>query len=84
MVMEVMSPDDPKRGSEIKKREYAMAGIPEYWLINPADRTVTVLLLDDIADRYSVHGVFEPGKPASLASLAGFVIDVRSLFDRET
>jgi Uma2 family endonuclease len=30
LVMEVMSPDDPKRDRDIKRREYAMAGIPEY------------------------------------------------------
>lgn len=46
LVMEVMSPDDPKRDREIKKREYAMAGIPEYWLIDPTSQTVTVFVLE--------------------------------------
>lgn len=50
LVMEVMSPDDPRRDSDIKKREYAMAGIPEYWLIDPAGRTVTVFFFEDGAD----------------------------------
>jgi Uma2 family endonuclease len=83
LVMEVMSPDDPRRDSEIKKREYAMAGIPEYWLIDPVGRTVTVFFLDEFADRYSVHGVFQSGSEASSPNLPGFVVDVQDLFDHE-
>ncbi|WP_221063902.1 Uma2 family endonuclease [Methylomagnum ishizawai] len=30
--MEVVSPDDPKRDRDTKRREYAQTGIPEYWL----------------------------------------------------
>lgn len=83
LVMEVMSPDDPKRDSEIKKREYAMAGIPEYWLIDPVGQTVTVFFLDDVADRYSIHGMFKRSNEATSPSLPGFVIDVQDLFKRE-
>ncbi len=80
LVMEVMSPDDPRRDSEIKRREYAMAGIPEYWLIDPANRTLTVLALAADADRYSVAGVYVPGEQAQSVSLQGFVVDVQALF----
>jgi Uma2 family endonuclease len=31
LVMEVVSPDDPQRDTLTKRREYAQAGIPEYW-----------------------------------------------------
>ncbi len=31
LVMEVMSPDDPKRDKDTKRQEYARAGIPEYF-----------------------------------------------------
>lgn len=82
LVMEVMSPDDPKRDSEIKKREYAIAGIPEYWLIDPAGQTVTVFVLDGTADRYSVHGVYESGQWAGSMNLSGFLVDVQALFSQ--
>ena len=81
--MEVMSPNDPKRDSEIKKREYAMAGIPEYWLIDPTGQSVAVFVLDDTANRYSVHGVYQSGQLAASMNLSPFVIDVRALFAQD-
>ncbi len=83
MVMEVMSPDDPKRDSETKKREYAMAGIPEYWLIDPTSQTVTVFVLEGDANLYSVDGVYESGREATSVSLPGFGIDVQALFAQD-
>jgi len=83
LVMEVMSPDDRKRDSVIKRREYAMAAIPEYWLIDPADQTVTVLVLATDADRYCVQGVYAAGSKAASANLPGFAIDVGALFAQD-
>jgi len=82
LVMEVMSPDDPKRDSVIKRREYAVAGIPEYWLIDPAQATVTVFVLD--GERYTADGIYAAGKRAASANLDGFAIDVQALFTQET
>jgi Uma2 family endonuclease len=84
LVMEVMSPDDPKRDRETKKREYAMAGIPEYWLIEPVNQIVRVFVLDSDADGYRTHGVIEAGKMATSASLPGFGIDVREMFAQDS
>jgi Uma2 family endonuclease len=80
LVMEVMSPDDPRRDSEVKKREYAMAGIPEYWLVDPASQTVTVFVLEGDRDRYAVHEVAKVGQDAASRTLPGFAIDVQALF----
>ena len=79
LVMEVMSPDDRKRDSETKRREYALAGIPEYWLIDPTNQTVTVLVLPVDANCYAVRGVYASGEAAS-ECLPGFAIDVQGLF----
>src|SRR5437867_2052983 len=35
LVMEVVSPGGRQRDLEVKKQEYARAGIPEYWIIDP-------------------------------------------------
>jgi Uma2 family endonuclease len=80
LVMEVMSPEDRRRDSETKRREYAMAAIPEYWLVDPSNRRVTVLVREADASLYSVHGIFESGHTASSATLSGFTIDVDALF----
>ena len=45
LVIEVVSPDDPSRDTQDKRLDYAEARIPEYWIVNPLDETVTVLVL---------------------------------------
>jgi len=78
LVVEVVSPDDPARDLITKRREYAEAGIPEYWIVNPLDRTVTVLTLAD--GRYAEHGVFAAGATATSPLLAGFAVAVDEIF----
>ena len=38
LVAEVVSPDDPPRDLVVKRADYAEAGIPEYWIVDPASR----------------------------------------------
>lgn len=78
LVMEVVSPDDPDRDYVDKWREYAQAGIPEYWVVDPARPLVTVLRL--VGDQYAVHGEFPPGMQATSNLLAGFTVSVDDLF----
>lgn len=80
LVMEVISPDDIKRDTEIKRREYAMAGIPEYWLIDPSAKSVTVLEREDQGDQYNVRGLYTAQGLAESACLRGFAIDVEVMF----
>ncbi|MBA2594442.1 MAG: Uma2 family endonuclease [Pseudomonadota bacterium] len=80
LVMEVMSPDDPKRDKDTKRQEYARAGIPEYWLVDVVEGTVTVFCLRAAAEQYAVHGVFRVGERAESPALVGFGIEVQELF----
>ncbi|MDQ3960697.1 MAG: Uma2 family endonuclease [Pseudomonadota bacterium] len=80
LVMEVMSPDDPKRDKDTKRQEYALAGIPEYWLVDVVERTVTVFCLRADVEQYTVHGVFRVGERAQSPALVGFSIEVQKLF----
>ena len=47
LVVEVVSDDDASRARdyEDKRRDYAAAGIPEYWIVDPAQGRVVVLAL---------------------------------------
>ena len=80
LVMEVVSPDDPLRDAETKRREYAQAGIPEYWLVDPIVGTITVFVLPANANSYDVHGVYASGETAASVLLAGFTVDVEACF----
>jgi Uma2 family endonuclease len=79
LVVEIVSPDDPERDLIVKRGEYAEAGIPEYWIVNPMDETMTVLTL--AGDIYSEHGVFRRGDQARSILLEGFEVSVAEVFD---
>lgn len=95
LVMEVVS-DDRRHDLEIKRAEYAKAGIAEYWIIDPRERRVTVLTLTGKGARktaanskgrpkgsaraYAVHGEHAPGDRAASALLKGFEVDVAAVF----
>jgi Uma2 family endonuclease len=74
LVMEVVSPDDPGRDLETKREEYARAGIPVYWIIEPKAGKITVLTL--IEAEYVIHGEFTTGERATSKLLPGFGVDV--------
>jgi Uma2 family endonuclease len=80
LVMEVVSPDpkDRKRDYETKRSEYARAGIPEYWIVDPEERRILVLTLE--GDHYRVHGDFRSGMVATSAMLPGFQVSVDEVF----
>lgn len=80
LVMEVMSPDDPERDAETKRREYGEAGIAEYWLINPMAETITVFTLPKGRKVYAVHGVYDRSQRAESVLLPGFSVSVDECF----
>ena len=79
LVVEVVSPDDPGRDLVEKRADYAEGGIPEYWIVDPRDETITVLALK--GDAYDEYGVFGRGAAAVSARLEGFSADVSGVFD---
>jgi Uma2 family endonuclease len=80
LVMEIVSPkkSDRKRDLEDKRTDYAKAKIPEYWIVDPEEKTITVLTLS--AKRYKVHGVYKPGDHAASKLLKGFKVAVSEVF----
>ncbi len=76
LVMEVVSDDDEDRRRDLqtKRREYARAAIPEYWIVDPREGLITVLRL--AGKRYVVHGEFARGAVATSHLLPGFEVDV--------
>ncbi len=81
LVLEVVSgsTEDRARDLVLKRQEYAQAGIPEYWIVDPQMKQITVLTLDN--DVYVEHGVFSTGQQATSILLQGFNVDVAAAFD---
>lgn len=81
LVVEIVSPDDPERDTVIKRADYAAAGIPEYWIVNPATDTITVLTL--AGDGYREADAYRRGERAVSMLLEGFGIAVDAVLDAE-
>ena len=79
LVLETVSPDDPARDYVVKRGDYAEAGIPEYWIVDPRTETVNMLTLD--GDEYAEDGVYGRGDAAVSRVLDGFDVAVDAVFD---
>ena len=79
LVIEIVSPDRPERDTVEKVIDYAEAGIPEYWIVNPLDETITVLAL--AGESYESYGVFHRRERAVSKLLDGFSAGVDDVFD---
>ena len=79
LALEIVSPgkDARQRDYEDKRIDYARAGISEYWIVDPQENQVTVLVLRDGA--YTEHGVFRIGDVASGLLLPALQVDVRAM-----
>jgi Uma2 family endonuclease len=81
LVVEIVSPDHVERDTVLKRADYAAAGIPEYWIVDPEEETITVLTLE--RGTYVAHGVFRRGDTATSALLQGFTVPVEAVCDAE-
>jgi Uma2 family endonuclease len=78
LVVEIVSPDDPDRDYVTKRLDYAVAGIPEYWIVDPMREIILVLQLVDGA--YAEHGVFRRGTVADSLLFPEFQVAVDAVF----
>jgi Uma2 family endonuclease len=76
LVIEVVSEENRALDIEIKRVEYAQSGIPEYWIVDPEEETITVLILKPRRKTYTEHGRFGKGTRATSKLLPGFSVDV--------
>ena len=80
LVVEVVSEGEECRQRDLitKRQEYAEAGITEYWIVDPAERQITVLTLAGQA--YREAGVYGSGQTATSVLLPAFSVAVDAVF----
>lgn len=83
LVLEIISPSTFYYDSVKKFRLYEQAGIPEYWLIEPASKVIEVFTLQ--VDTYELHSFanLEEGSQNTKAAsclLQGFEIEAAEIF----
>lgn len=60
LVVEIVSPGNAEQDRLVKRREYAEAGIPEYWIVDPDEGSILVLGLE--AGAYRELGRYMAGQ----------------------
>lgn len=81
LVVEVVSPDKPERDLVSKRQDYAEAGVAEYWIVNPSNESILVLVLNK--NRYRRFGSFVRNGVARSSLLQGFQLNVDQVFDAD-
>jgi len=80
LALEIVSEGEEsrRRDYEQKRLDYAKAEVSEYWIVDPQEECVSVLVLENGA--YEDHAVFRSGDQATGLLLPELSVDVTQLF----
>lgn len=79
VVIEILSPSTQRHDRLVKLGLYQRAGVREYWIVNPEDQTVQVMLLDG-GGILQLHEVYDRTGVAKVNSLEGCFIELNKVF----
>lgn len=79
MVVEILSPSTQRHDRLVKLSLYQRAGVREYWIVNPEDQTVQVMLMDG-GGVLQLHEVYDRRGVAKVNVLDGCFIELGKVF----
>jgi Uma2 family endonuclease len=81
-IIEVLSPSTSKVDKVDKRRKYEEAGVKEYWIVSPHDRTVETFVLKDGRYEQNCYGMDEENMDVvvPVTVFPGLVIPLRDIF----
>ncbi|MFP5410738.1 MAG: Uma2 family endonuclease [Gammaproteobacteria bacterium] len=79
-LLEVLSPSTAAHDQIAKRRTYERAGVREYWLVHPSDRTLTVYVLEN--GQYGRPDIYELKDETPIGVLPGVAIAWDALIER--
>jgi Uma2 family endonuclease len=80
LVVEVLSPSNPSNDLVLKRHEYAVAGIPHYWIVDVEAETLSVLTLTSDGKGYAGPLVVRAGEPWKCEEPFPLVLDLAEIF----
>ncbi len=81
-IVEILSKGTASKDKGIKKKDYAAAGVTEYWIIDPIRENIEQYILFSPKDTvYSPAKVFNKSHEIESKAIAGFKIPVIAIFD---
>ena len=78
LVAEILSPSTARRDWGVKRELYAKHGVKEYWIADPANKIVWVMLLTNGV--LEIQQTCHPGDTITSSVLAGFTVKVDDIF----
>lgn len=78
LTLEILSPTNAYHDLLVKLDLYQRAGVREYWVVSPEDKTVNVFLLD--GDALALRKVYGPNDLAKVHVLDGCFIELSKVF----
>lgn len=78
LVVEINSPYHPNRDYLIKRDLYEKAGVPQYWIIEPASRSVVILELSD--GKLIQTAEYKDDQIVTVNGFEGFTVSLAELF----
>ena len=78
LVVEIISPSSTARDWVVKRDLYARHGVKEYWVIDPVERTVWTMILDDRI--LELAATLREGDTLSSETVSGFSVNVSDIF----
>lgn len=79
MVLEVLSPSTQRHDQLVKLALYQRAGVREYWIVDPMNKTVRVMMLDS-SGVFRTHEVYDRESVARVNVLDGCFVDLGKVF----
>lgn len=79
MVVEILSPSSLAHDRIVKYNLYQEAGVREYWIVSPEEKSVTVFLLNE-KGFFEPHAVYRKNESAKVNVLEGCTIDLKDVF----
>ena len=78
LVVEILSPSSSRRDWKYKRGLYAKYGVREYWIVDPTNRIVSVMLLRDGV--LEIAGAYVEGDTLESVAVVGFRVGVEEIF----
>ena len=78
MVVEILSSSTSRRDWKYKRGLYAKYGVREYWIVDPTNRIVTVVMPQEGA--LTVKGPYVEGDTLESVAMEGFRVGVEEIF----
>ena len=78
LIVEILSPSTSKRDVDDNYKLYEEAGVKEYWLVHPEEKTLTVFVLQDM--KFEFQKIYSEADKVKVNIFQDLIIDLSYIF----